>query len=63
MLRLAESRSSSKLLAASKSGAPIAARMPAASTARAVASGCQYMSQKRVVPLRIISAQARRAPQ
>ena len=32
-------------------------------TARAVASGCQYMSQKRVVPVRIISAQARRVPQ
>ena len=30
--------------------------MPASATARAVASGCQYMSQKRVVPVRIISS-------
>ena len=47
----------------SNSGAPIVARRPASATARAVASGCQYMSQKRVVPVRIISAQASRAPQ
>ena len=32
-------------------------------TARAVASGCQYMSQKREVPERIISRQASRVPQ
>ena len=44
-------------------GAPIVARSPASATARAVASGCQYMSQKRVVPERIISRQASRVPQ
>ena len=44
-------------------GAPIVARTPASATARAVASGCQYMSQKRVVPERIISRQASRVPQ
>ena len=42
---------------------PIVARRPASATARAVASGCQYMSQKRVVPVRIISTQASRVPQ
>src|SRR5262249_35463974 len=36
--------------------------MPASSMARAVASGRQYMSQKRATPPRIISAQASRAP-
>ena len=41
---------------ASISGAPIVARRPASRTARAVASGCQYMSQKRAVPVRIISS-------
>ncbi len=44
-------------------GLPIVARRPASRTARAVAPGCQYMSQKRAVPVRIISTQASRAPQ
>ena len=42
---------------------PIAARIPASATARAAAAGCQYMSQKRTVPVRIISTQASRVPQ
>jgi hypothetical protein len=29
----------------------------------AAAAGCQYMSQKRAVPVRIISTQASRVPQ
>jgi hypothetical protein len=45
------------------SGAAVTARTPASSTARAVAFACQYMSQKLVVPVRIISTQARRVPQ
>ncbi len=45
------------------SGAPITARSPASATARAVAPGCQYMSQNPTVPVRIISAHASRAPQ
>ena len=46
-----------------KSGPPTVARRPASRTAREVASGCQYMSQKRAVPVRIISTQASRVPQ
>ena len=46
-----------------KSGPPTVALRPASRTAREVASGCQYMSQKRVVPVRIISTQASRVPQ
>ena len=62
-LSRAKRRSFSLSPSASNSGAPIVARMPASATARAVAPGRQYMSQKRVVPARIISAQASRAPQ
>ena len=52
------------LPSASNSGAPIVARRPGVARPPArVASGCQYMSQKRVVPVRIISTQARRVPQ
>ena len=47
----------------SMSGAPIVARSPASATARAVAAGCQYMSQKRTVPPRIISTHASLVPQ
>ncbi len=39
------------------------ARTPASVTARATAAGCQYMSQNRTVPVRIISTQASRVPQ
>ncbi len=47
----------------STSGALTTARIPASSTARAVPAGRQYMSQKRTVPVRIISRQASRVPQ
>ena len=45
------------------SGEPATARTPASSTARAVASARQYMSQNEVVPVRIISTHASRVPQ
>jgi hypothetical protein len=45
------------------SGAAVTARIPASSTARAVAWARQYMSQKLVVPVRIISTQASLVPQ
>ena len=45
------------------SGAATVARRPASLTARAAASGCQYMSQNRTVPVCTISRQANRVPQ
>jgi hypothetical protein len=39
------------------------ARIPLSTTARATSNWNQYMSQKRVVPARIISRHASRVPQ
>ena len=65
MLRSASAQARSDLAGSvsSISGAAATARTPASSTARAVAWACQYMSQKLVVPVRIISTQASRVPQ
>ena len=59
----AASRRSPPSMPDSISGPPITARSPASQAARAVSAGCQYMSQKRAVPVRAISRQASRAPQ
>ena len=48
---------------ASISDVATVARNLASRTARPAASGCQYMSYKRTVPLRTISRQASPAPQ